>query len=357
MLWDIFCKVIDNWGDVGVCWRLGADLAARGERVRLWVDDPAPLAFMAPGGRAGVEVIPWTARPPQVEPGDVVVEAFGCDPHPDFLAAMARRARQGAGQPAWFNLEYLSAEAWVERCHGLVSPVLSGPARGLSKRFFYPGFTPATGGLIREADLAERQARFDRAHWRLSLGQRLGFDARAGERLVSLFCYEPAALGELLGRLAADDTPTRLLVTPGRARSAVEAVLAATPTAATPALSFLPWLTQGEYDELLWGCDLNFVRGEDSLVRALWSGRAFVWQIYPQDDDAHHAKLEAFLAAVDAPAGLRDFHRAWNGLSPGLGPVAWDEWTQWSRAAGNRLRHQPDLVSELVRMASADEKG
>ena len=32
MLWDLFCRVIDNHGDLGVCWRLARDLAARGER-------------------------------------------------------------------------------------------------------------------------------------------------------------------------------------------------------------------------------------------------------------------------------------------------------------------------------------
>ncbi|MEO7887531.1 MAG: elongation factor P maturation arginine rhamnosyltransferase EarP, partial [Polaromonas sp.] len=42
--WDIFCKVIDNFGDIGVCWRLAADLASRGHKVRLWVDDASALA-------------------------------------------------------------------------------------------------------------------------------------------------------------------------------------------------------------------------------------------------------------------------------------------------------------------------
>ena len=54
--WDIFCQVIDNFGDIGVCWRLAADLAARGHQVRLWVDDASALHWMAPQGAAGVEV-------------------------------------------------------------------------------------------------------------------------------------------------------------------------------------------------------------------------------------------------------------------------------------------------------------
>ncbi len=37
---DIFCAVVDNYGDIGVCWRLARQLAhEHGMTVRLWVDD------------------------------------------------------------------------------------------------------------------------------------------------------------------------------------------------------------------------------------------------------------------------------------------------------------------------------
>ena len=56
MRWDLFCRVVDNFGDVGVCWRLACELARRGDAVRLWIDDASALAWMAPDGMAGVEV-------------------------------------------------------------------------------------------------------------------------------------------------------------------------------------------------------------------------------------------------------------------------------------------------------------
>ena len=46
MQWDVFVRVIDNYGDVGVCWRLACGLAARGEQVRLWLDDLTALDWM-----------------------------------------------------------------------------------------------------------------------------------------------------------------------------------------------------------------------------------------------------------------------------------------------------------------------
>ncbi|WP_295981794.1 elongation factor P maturation arginine rhamnosyltransferase EarP [uncultured Variovorax sp.] len=354
--WDIFCKVIDNHGDLGVCWRLARQLAAVGERVRLWIDDAAALVWMAPEartGRDGVEVIDWL-DPASLQAAvagpapDVLIEAFGCDPAPELIARFAEKSGL-----AWINLEYLSAERYVERLHGLPSPVFKGPGSGLTKHFFYPGFTPATGGLLREPDLMERRTAFDRAQW-LAARQ---IPWREGERLVSLFCYEPAALTDLLERLAASGQPTRLLVTAGRAAQAVRALQGSAPVPndrGALSISYLPYLTQPDFDHLLWSCDLNFVRGEDSLVRALWAGAPLVWQIYPQDDDAHHEKLNAWLDWVGAPPSLRLFHHVWNGVGSGPLPELQTHgaWMQTALNARARLLAQDDLVTQLQELVT-----
>ena len=357
MLWDIFCKVIDNHGDIGVCWRLAAQLARRGEQVRLWVDEPAALAWMAPQGQAGVSVAPWPAGGVAATAGEVVIEAFGCVLDENFEASIAQRTRAQGRQPAWINLEYLSAEPFAERSHGLPSPVMHGPARGLVKHFFYPGFTAGTGGLLREPDLAARQAGFDRAAWLAQLGI-----AHHGERLVSLFCYEPHALPGLLAQLAAGPGATRLLVTAGRARAAVQAAnesknspLCAPDGHSVLSISYLPLLAQADFDHLLLACDFNFVRGEDSLVRALWAGRPFAWQIYPQHDGAHHAKLQAFLDWLEAPPALRRLHAAWNGAATPDSLPALDSASDTAcvGAALARLALQDDLVTQLLRFVAA----
>lgn len=342
MNWDIFCRVIDNHGDAGICWRLAAELAARGEAVRLWMDDTSMLAWMAPQGAAGVEVLPWNEAFPDVVPGQVVVEAFGCDPPPAFVARMAA----AAPGPVWLNLEYLSAEGYVERNHGLPSPVMSGPGAGLTKHFFYPGFTARTGGLLREQDLGARRAAFDRADWLRARGIS---DPQA--QVVSLFCYEPAALPGLLGQLAAGERTTHLLVTAGRAAAAVRQHTPPVPGALR--LHYLPLLSQRGYDELLWACDLNFVRGEDSIVRGLLAGVPSVWQIYPQDDEAHHAKLVAFLDWLQPPPALREFVLAWNGVDPHpLPPLDAAGWRATAAAALDRAQALPELATGLLRFAS-----
>lgn len=341
---DLFCHVVDNYGDVGVCWRLAADLGARGHAVRLWIDDARALAWMAPDGAPAVTVHAW-ADAAAAEPADVVVEAFGCDPPAAFVERMAARAPA----PHWINLEYLSAEDWVEHCHGLPSPQLAGPGKGLVKRFVYPGFTPRTGGLLREPDLAARQAAFDRDAW---LG-RLGLERRPGERVVGLFCYPGAPLPLLWRALAA--TPALVLLTPG----AAQALAAAHPPPAGVRTAALPWLTQRDYDHLLWSCDVNLVRGEDSAVRAMWAARPFVWQLYPQHDGVHAVKLDAFLARFEAatawapPAPWRAFWRAWNGVGTAAdaGDAAWpdhDAWTAACRAWRDHLLAQADLTTQLL---------
>ncbi|AYQ29166.1 MULTISPECIES: elongation factor P maturation arginine rhamnosyltransferase EarP [unclassified Polaromonas] len=368
--WDIFCKVIDNFGDIGVCWRLACDLAARGHSVRLWVDDAAALAWMAPAGSEGVQVLPWPRDGTPLDlqaagfaqqPPDVLVEAFGCEIAPEFIAACASSMRATGLKPVWINLEYLSAEAYVERYHAMPSPVQSGPAAGWTKWFFYPGFTAHTGGLLREPGLQERQARFDRAGWLKA--QNIPW---RGETLVSLFCYEPPALEALLAQLSRhglQGNPVRLLVAAGRAAHAVRAIVEGEKglqpiqdKGSLLSISYLPLLEQAGFDHLLWASDLNFVRGEDSLVRALWAGRPFVWQIYPQHDDAHLAKLQAFLDMLQAPPSLRAFHAAWNGKTApapaagGLGPMLadWPAWQAAALAARGRLTAQDDLVSRLL---------
>ena len=344
MHWTLFCRVIDNLGDVGVCWRLARGLAARGQQVSLVIDDASALAWMAPGGAPGVQVLPWPTDGPTPACGDVVIEAFGCDPPPAFVAAMAARAQA----PVWLNLEYLSAEPYVERSHGLPSP----QRNGLAKYFFYPGFSTRTGGLMREPDLLHRVATSDGRAFLASLG----CAPETGERVVSLFCYDNAALPALLQSLA--EQPTLLLLTPGPAQRQVRAAPAGV------RLAQLPWLAQDDYDRLLWACDLNFVRGEDSLVRALWSGKPFVWQIYPQHDDAHIPKLDAFLAAWPAPPDVARLWRAWNGIGtvpwPGL-PLAGPGWGLACEQRRDQLAAQHSLVDQLLAFvtnkAGAQDRG
>ena len=340
--WDIFCNVVDNYGDIGIAWRLARGLVGEhGLDVRLWVDDLHAFQRIWPAidpnadeqSCEGVTVCAWRTPFAAAAPARVVVEAFGCALPDAYLAAMGEQSPP----PVWINLEYLSAEPWVAEHHGLPSPH---PRRPLTKYFFFPGYTPATGGLLAEAGLGERRAAFVRsgaaAFWR-----RLGLDApRADELRVSLFAYENPALAALLDAWAADAYPITCLVPEGRLVPQLVVWLSVAGLRAGEVhrrgaleLHILPFSDQESYDHLLWACDLNFVRGEDSCVRAQWAARPLVWQAYPQADEAHWDKTNALLAhyveglereAAHAVSGL---WRHWNGM-PDVEDMAacWDAW-------------------------------
>lgn len=343
MRWDLFCRVIDNWGDAGVCWRLAADLASRGEAVRLWIDQPAPLQWLAPAGRAGVEVVPWTDPAPDLAPADVAIEAFGCDPPAHFVERLAAQPRPAV----WINLEYLSAEPYAEASHALPSPQQSGPGRGLTKWFYFPGFTERSGGLLREPGLLGARAAFDRDAWLAAHGMA----PEAGERVVLLFCYDNPALDALLDRLA--HHRTLLLAAAGTAARQVDALLGAPARRGALRARSLPLLPQPDFDRALWSADVLFVRGEDSLVRAIWAGAPFVWQAYPQRDGVHERKVKALLdrmGADPAAAPLRALWRWWNGFEPGAMP-AWPDAADWRARSGDwrdRLAAQTDLTTRLL---------
>ena len=349
MRWSLFCRVVDNFGDIGFAWRLAADLAGRGEDVRLVVDDASALAWMAPVGAPGVEVVDWQAATAATS-DDVLVETFGCG-LPDSVAADLSTL---ANRPVRVNVEHLSAELFAARSHGLPSPRLTADGEPLPTWYFYPGFTPETGGLLREPGLLRQRQDFgDGRAWLAARGIARGRQ----ERCVSLFCYRNAAADALLDALA--DEPTLLLLTPGPATEQALALLGPGLRRGELRAVTLPALSQPEFDRLFWSCKLNFVRGEDSLVRALWAGSPFVWQAYVQDDRAHAAKVEAFLGwfLTGAPAGLAsDLRRvfgAWNGLrEPDTGGSMSlpdpGEWEQHCRLRRDQLAAQHELTGALL---------
>lgn len=326
-VWDIFCRVVDNYGDAGVCWRVARLLHHQhGLRVRLWIDRLATLQVLCPDIDAaapeqlidGVAVRDWSTLVPEPSGVDVVIEGFGCGLPEAYVSAMAGLARP----PLWVVLDYLSAEAWVDSHHGLASPH---PSLGLSRWYFYPGFTTATGGLPREQDLFQRRDAFDAAA-RAGFWRRYGMTVPARDVLtVSLFAYADAPVTDLLTAMAEDPRPTLLVVPAGAVMPAVQVFFGPTGTTVRRGaleLRLLPFLPQAQYDELLWACDLNMVRGEDSFVRAQWAGKPLIWQPYRQDDGAHQRKLQAFLqrytAGIEPGAGaaLSAFSEAWSAGTP-----------------------------------------
>ena len=356
---DIFCNVIDNYGDIGVCWRLARQLAQEHSlAVRLWVDDLSSLAKLCHETDAtlesqhcrGVEVRRWADPFPEAQPAELVIEAFACKLPQGYIEAMAEQQ-----QSVWVNLEYLSAEDWVHDCHGLPSPH---PNLPLTRYFFFPGFTKQTGGLLLERDLFARRDAFQSdAAQQQAFWQSIGVEMPSAEALkISLFGYENAALHDLFDAWASGAQPVLCVVPEGRILPQAGQYFGDTAphagssyTRGNLQVHVLPFVEQERYDELLWACDVNCVRGEDSCVRAQWAAKPFVWQIYPQHDAVHWQKLQAFLNLYCAPLSaaasqaMQGMWREWNS-----GGEAGQAWPAFAAARGELNEHAQHWARQLA---------
>ena len=390
---DVFCRVVDNFGDIGVTWRLARQLQREHSwSIRLWVDDLK--SFQRLEARIHlqalqqviehIEIIHWGDPAPDLIPYPIVLCSFSCDLPATYLAQLHQR-------PAlWLNLEYLSAETWVEGCHGL--PSLRGD--GLSSYFFFPGFNSRTGGLLRERELLTR-----RDIWQQDPGaqrrmlERLGVSAQALTawqpcleqpratashstaltlqseacdssllprtdlqlaRLLTLFCYPHAPVAQLLEALCTEPRASVVLIPEGVAPELATGRLGPFKQVY---LERIPFVSQPEYDQLLWMADLNFVRGEDSIVRAVWAGKPLIWQIYPQTEGTHLIKLEAWLKISSLPTDIQDLLRCWNadtvsadlpnGFTKAINPKAYTQWSVNALALSHSLVQDVDFAQAL----------
>ena len=367
--WDVFCKIVDNHGDIGVCWRLCQQLAnEQALRVRLFIDDMPAAAHIVPQLNptlaqqdiAGVTVCAWPNE--SIMPATTVLETFSCGLPLAYLEKML------AQQSHWINLDYLSAEDWVADFHGKPSPQAQLP---ITKHFFFPGFEIHTGGLLRERDLIAKRIAYSKdaqaqsQFWQ-ALGCEQGMAAIENSLKISLFCYPQANVPSLLAGLHSLDQAVTLFYPASQLHSTTELF----PDFARGAgLSLnkhnitvqpIRFLSQANYDPLLWSCDCNFVRGEDSWVRAIWAGQAFIWQPYIQEEGTHLKKMQAFLdrysqqASPELSTLLTAAHYSWSDAQAHDSKIftelmqALSLAKQHALAEANRLAKQPDLLSKLL---------
>lgn len=363
MRWDIFCKIVDNFGDIGVCWRLARQLQTEhGLQVRLWIDDlniarqliPALDITQQTQVIQNITIATWHSDTTFDQVADVVIEAFGCELPPTYLALMQT-------ETGWVNLEYLSAEPWVEDFHARNS------RRGnLTRHFFFPGFTKATGGLLREHDIVKNNQKIaNDQQLQHDFFQRLKLKNSTSLK-VSLFGYPHAPMHELLAAMTDSNQHIDCYVPASSILPKIAEFFGKHSIIAGEHLNYknlnlyvLPFLSQADYDKLLAICDVNFVRGEDSWIRAVWAGKPFIWQPYWQTEDTHITKLNAFLdlfypdcneAAKQATYAT---HAAWT--SDSMTTSVWQDYLNnlaslktHALQQANSLALLPDLATNLV---------
>lgn len=374
--WDIFCKIVDNYGDIGVCWRLSQQLANEFSiYVRLFIDDVHVAQKIIPNLDINKpqqiinQVQIWQssiASQISIDEVDVVIETFGCELPAQYLQQMS-------SETLWINLEYLSAEKWVSDFHAKPS---KHPTLPLTKYYFFPGFVEDTGGLIRERDLIKQRDDFivsqeiQNDFWQRITRENINAQNINFKNIkLSLFYYPQAQIKSLIEGLQDTNQAISIFIPFNTTIKEFSNIFPDFKCNIDEVyqhknLTFyvLPFLSQTDYDQLLWSCDFNFVRGEDSWIRAIWAGKPFIWQPYIQADDVHLNKLKAFLHLYTSNAspemkilidqahlnwsGYKDSHHItdiWPQLISQLSQQA-----QHSKSLSKQLSHQTDLATKLV---------
>ncbi len=376
--WDIFCKIVDNFGDIGVCWRLSKLLATEHQlNIRLFIDDFLIASKIIPNFDpnkatqtiSGVLIQPWPTNATTMP--DVVVENFSCALPQIYSEQIAKHNKSciKSAQVTWINLEYLSAERWVEGCHTLPS---THPTLGYRRYFFYPGFSKQTGGLLREKTLLQARDHFtaspqtQQEFWDKHITAPKHHTFTASTK-ISIFSYPQADINTLITQLSKAPQKTSVFLPFNAETKSLEQLiethklnLESTKIIGNTSLYLLPFLSNDNFDQLLWSCDLNFVRGEDSWIRAIWAGKPFVWQPYIQSEDTHITKLSAFLAEYtfgNTPINLsiKKANLVWSNAEPIPSSNFWceilstlPEWQAHAAHYTKNLSKLPELSSQLI---------
>lgn len=311
---DIFCQVIDNFGDVGVVYRLANQLKKK-YRIRIFIDSLKELALLNPLVDSereiqeidGIEFSTYSYLEKNwknIVPREIIIEAFGCEIHEEYYRKAKEKSR------LLINLEYLSSEKWTLDFHRVESLI---GAKTLRKFFYIPGLLPESGGVlfqrekieeVKKISLEEKQSRLDKYL------ENFPREFRKGKRIGTIFSYEKN-FSKLFETLNSQKEETILLLMGERTHSSIREILEKSKEKSgleekggvirygKVYMEYYPFIPQEQYDELMLLTDFNFVRGEDSFVRAVLSGVPFLWHIYFQEEGVHMEKLRGFLMALD----------------------------------------------------------
>ena len=278
---DIFCQVIDNYGDVGVAYRLAREFKRvyPNKKLRFVINQIEELNLIRKS--EDIEVILYKDISKIENSADLIIESFGCEIPKKYMDKALKNSK------LIINLEYFSAEKWVDDFH-LQESFLGG---NLKKYFFIPGLSEKSGGILLDNEFLERKKKVEanKEYYLEKFGIKEKYDL-----IGSVFSYEKN-FDSLIEELKKLGKKIILLILSEKTQKNFIKYFDNGNNYDKIKFVKLPFFTYDKYEELLALCDFNLVRGEDSFVRALLLGKPFLWHIYPQDENTHIEKLESFL--------------------------------------------------------------
>lgn len=302
---DIFCEIIDNYGDIGVVYRTAKELQKifPKSKIRAFLNKldefkkiNSQVLDLPSQNIDGIEYITFDYlrdNANELLTAQVIIEAFGCQIPEEYMEIAYDNSE------LLINLEYLSAEDWIEDFHLQSSPLGKGK---LKKVFFMPGFTEKSGGVIADSNYLERIQRVLENKELYEKKYLSDIEDRENKIVGTLFSYEKN-FTPLLEDLKKLDKDVVILAMGEKTQDSLRKILKNFSIEdfrnslkyGKIEIRFLNFLNQEEYEELINIVDFNFVRGEDSFIRAVLTGKPYMWHIYCQEEYAHMDKIEGFL--------------------------------------------------------------
>lgn len=310
---DIFCEIIDNFGDIGVIYRFANELYIKSKKtakIRVILNRISELPLLNSSASnsssqilndieyltlSHLDSVKETTYYPEI-----IVESFGCN-LPQWYLEKAK-----SKSSLLINLEYLSSEEWTLDFH-LKESLLG--AEKLRKFFFMPGLSEKSGGVI-------IPSKFESSYKLLDYSPSFTEGFLQDKIIGTLFSYE-YNFSSLFSSLEAQERESIILCLGEKTQNSIKEILKNEVSVGDFGLEgfhnlskdpfyigkfkksylfFLPFMNQDRYDALLSLCDFNFVRGEDSFVRGVLSGKPFLWHAYLQEDLIHLDKINGFFS-------------------------------------------------------------
>lgn len=306
----VLCKVVDNFGDIGVVFRLCRALSElkKNLEIRLVVSNLDSFAKISKGIDStktfqefrGWKVFDWNdnalcKKEFSKNPPEFILECFQCG-RPEWLEELLFSPQFNLNVQI-VNVEYLTAESWADDFHLLKSGTRSAKIKKIN---FMPGFTKKTGGLILDKNfmccLSEKKFALNLV--KQNLDKKILSEDFSDSFKILIFSY-PKNFDFLASAIKEFSFLKKIIVFVASGAGADSAKISLKKFKVD--FVCLPFIQQEVWDAFLSLMDFSFVRGEDSFSRCCLLGNPFIWNIYPQEEEFHIVKLNAFLQKIKIP--------------------------------------------------------
>ena len=306
----VLCKVVDNFGDIGVVFRLCRALSElkKNLEIRLVVSNLDSFAKISKGIDStktfqefrGWKVFDWNdsalcKKEFSKNPPEFILECFQCG-RPEWLEELLFSPQFNLNVQI-VNVEYLTAESWADDFHLLKSGTRSAKIKKIN---FMPGFTKKTGGLILDKNFMRclSEKKFALNLVKQNLDKKILSEDFSDSFKILIFSY-PKNFDFLASAIKEFSFLKKIIVFVASGAGADSAKISLKKFKVN--FICLPFMQQEVWDAFLSLMDFSFVRGEDSFSRCCLFGNPFIWNIYPQEEEFHIVKLNAFLQKIKIP--------------------------------------------------------